>query len=192
MPSQQTILGNCPPLVEDNTLVETFFRPDAVYENLDSYWSLWHPHWPVIHRPTFDSGTVSPFLLAAMAVIGGRYSPNCLYQEQARSLYDLIEILVFTALDTAIDSIDNGYASSAEITASQLLEILQAAYLVVVYQNWDGSPIGRRRIRRQRFSQVVEASQLLCQGGMIHQDYRQASFTRFSWSAFVCKEQMIR
>ncbi len=38
------------------------------------------------------------------------------------------------------------------------LQALQAAYLVCLYQNWEGTDPSKRRIRRHRFSTVVSVS----------------------------------
>jgi hypothetical protein len=35
------------------------------------------------------------------------------------------------------------------------IEALQAAYMVCLYQNWEGTDASKRRIRRYRFSTVV-------------------------------------
>ena len=37
---------------------------------LEAYWSLVHPTWPIIHRPTFDVSYTSPLLRSAMLTMG--------------------------------------------------------------------------------------------------------------------------
>ncbi|USP78988.1 hypothetical protein yc1106_06262 [Curvularia clavata] len=53
---------------------------------LDYYWRLFHPTFPVVHRST--SGSSSPMLHAAMAAIGGQYSPSPNVKKQSRDLHD--------------------------------------------------------------------------------------------------------
>jgi hypothetical protein len=51
---------------------------------------------------------------------------------------------------------DNDIALPVNTPANRRkLQALQAAYLVCVYQNWEGTDAGKRRIRRHRFSTVV-------------------------------------
>ncbi|KIX07172.1 uncharacterized protein Z518_01825 [Rhinocladiella mackenziei CBS 650.93] len=40
---------------------------------LDYYWQYFHPHFPVVHRPTFLPTKPSPLLASAMAAIGSQY-----------------------------------------------------------------------------------------------------------------------
>lgn len=40
----------------------------------------------------------------------------------------------------------------------QKMQALQAAYMVCLYQNWEGTDASKKRIRRHRFSTVVSVS----------------------------------
>jgi hypothetical protein len=42
-----------------------------------------------------------------------------------------------------------------------MVEAIQAAYIVCLYQNWEGGDASRRRIRRYRFSNLVSVRNLL-------------------------------
>jgi hypothetical protein len=55
---------------------------------LDSYWRLFHPTFPIVHRPTFGSMTTPPMLHAAMIAIGGQYSPDTSVKRKSRILHD--------------------------------------------------------------------------------------------------------
>ena len=47
---------------------------DAIrWECLDLYWQHFHPHFPIVHRPTFLPTKPSPLLASAMAAIGSQY-----------------------------------------------------------------------------------------------------------------------
>lgn len=41
------------------------------------------------------------------------------------------------------------------------LQALQAAYMVCLYQNWEGTDTSKKRIRRHRFSTVLSVSLFL-------------------------------
>jgi hypothetical protein len=43
-------------------------------------------------------------------------------------------------------------------TNRRKIQALQAAYMVCLYQNWEGTDASKRRIRRYRYSTVVSVS----------------------------------
>lgn len=43
----------------------------------------------------------------------------------------------------------------------QKVQALQAAYMVCLYQDWEGTDAGKKRIRRHRFSTVLSVSLLV-------------------------------
>lgn len=47
-----------------------------------------------------------------------------------------------------------------------MVEAIQAAYIVCLYQNWEGSDASRRRIRRYRFSNLVSVCSPFMRGSM--------------------------
>lgn len=47
-----------------------FFAPSNIRRFLGFYWAIWHPNVNFVHRPTFDSLSAKPTLVAAMALIG--------------------------------------------------------------------------------------------------------------------------
>ncbi|KAH7082704.1 hypothetical protein BKA63DRAFT_136643 [Paraphoma chrysanthemicola] len=53
---------------------------------LNSYWRLFHPTFPIVHRSAFAS--MSPMLRAAMIAIGGQYSNDTSVKHKARKLHD--------------------------------------------------------------------------------------------------------
>ncbi|KAF2176243.1 hypothetical protein K469DRAFT_700233 [Zopfia rhizophila CBS 207.26] len=55
---------------------------------LNSYWSLFHPSFPVVHRPTCDGVPASPMLHAAMIAIGAQYSSDPSAKRKSRILHD--------------------------------------------------------------------------------------------------------
>ncbi|KAF2846557.1 hypothetical protein T440DRAFT_521733 [Plenodomus tracheiphilus IPT5] len=57
-------------------------------QDLDCYWRLFHPAFPIIHRPTFRRLTASPMLRAAMIAVGGQYSSDASVKRKSRVLHD--------------------------------------------------------------------------------------------------------
>lgn len=55
---------------------------------LDYFWRLFHPTFPIVHRPTFERMNPSPMLHAAMIALGGQYSHDTSVKQNSRSLHD--------------------------------------------------------------------------------------------------------
>jgi Fungal specific transcription factor domain len=55
---------------------------------LDNYWRLFHPSFPIIHKPTFGGVNESPILKAAMLAIGAQYTDDAAAKAKSRSLHD--------------------------------------------------------------------------------------------------------
>ena len=68
---------------------------------LDNYWRLFHPSFPIVHRPTFDRINEAPMLRAAMIAVGAQYSKDSSAKHTSRKLYDqclkLVEKVRFLA-----------------------------------------------------------------------------------------------
>ena len=54
----------------------------------DNYWRLFHPAFPILHKPTYGSLTESPMLRAAILAIGAQYSTDACAKRKARILVD--------------------------------------------------------------------------------------------------------
>jgi hypothetical protein len=55
---------------------------------LDNYWRLFHPSFPIIHKPTFRGAAESPMLKAAILAIGAQYTDDAAAKAKSRSLHD--------------------------------------------------------------------------------------------------------
>lgn len=133
-----------------------FFSPPTLRYLLDTYWKMWYPNWPVIHKPTFDACRAPPTLVAAMALIGACHSSEVNYQRIARLWFNSVEEWVFNdpyAIE-ALTGLSDRLSSSAASTRLRV-QAIQAAYAVCIYQNWDGTNLNKRRIRRYRFTAIV-------------------------------------
>jgi len=133
-----------------------FFSPPVLERNLDLFWSCWNPNCPIIHQPTFSNARSWPGLVAAMAVLGACLSPHHSDRAYASLWFNSLEEAIFgdeILLDDSI-SVAHGTEARGE-EAYRRLEAIQAAYLVCLVQNWEGSKPNKRRIRSQRYPTVL-------------------------------------
>jgi hypothetical protein len=93
-----------------------------------------------------------------MALLGASLSADERERAMAHLWFNPVEQLVFDDelfyQDTTIRW-DNPVSQQFR---KRHLEILQAAYCVVLYQTWEGSKESKRRIRRLRYSAIVSVS----------------------------------
>lgn len=76
--------------------------------------------------------------------------------EDARIWFDCVEEMAF--IDEDFNS-DTASLPSCNITKRRRkIEALQAAYMVCLYQNWEGSDASKSRVRRHRFASLVSVS----------------------------------
>lgn len=83
-------------------------------------------------------------------------SPNPADRDNAKLWFNCVEEMVFTDDDLCSEplyTLDTGVLIPA--TQKRKVQALQAAYIVCLYQNWEGTDASKRRIRRYRFSTVV-------------------------------------
>jgi len=63
--------------------------------------------------------------------------------------------MVFSDIDFDHDAAAYEGNTPYQISGKSKTEVLQAAYMCCLYQNWEGSDVSRRRIRRHRFTNLV-------------------------------------
>lgn len=171
----------------NDAVAAQFFSPARLLSHLDHYWSEWHPNLPIVHRPMFVATSGPTHLLAAMAVIGARYSPCNMDQHQGKLLYNAVEQLVFYQLEMQA----NFPARTARLQR-QCVQTLQAACIVVIYQSKDGETPWRHRSRRQRMSQMIEVAQSISNSQARQPDFRNIDADTFDWRGYVETEELIR
>ncbi|KAK4154678.1 hypothetical protein C8A00DRAFT_32498 [Chaetomidium leptoderma] len=173
-----------------------FFSPPRFAKFIELYWSVWHPNVNILHRPTFDTTNAKLILLASMALIGACVSPDSVDNEDARMWFNCVEEMVFTDDDFCRDidpPVINDIASPlCTIANRRKLQALQAAYLVCLFQNWEGTDASKRRIRRHRFSTVVSIARDLGIDTARHLDYSRQPKHEFNWDEYVMREELIR
>ncbi|KAK4672148.1 hypothetical protein QC763_100300 [Podospora pseudopauciseta] len=165
-----------------------FFSPSRFARFIELYWSVWHPNVNILHRPTFDPTTCKSILLAAMALIDPADN------EDAKVWFNCVEEMVFTDDDFCRDIEPSTEVTSptSVLASRRKLQALQASYIVCLYQNWEGTDAGKRRIRRHRFSTVVSVARDLGIDIARHPDYSRQFKHDFNWMEFVVREELIR
>lgn len=167
-----------------------FFSPTNLRKYLGFYWAIWHPNVNFVHRPTFDTVSAKPALLAAMALMGACVSPDMPDNEDARMWLNCVEEIVF--IDDDFNS-DLGYPISSNISIHRpKLQALQAAYIVCLYQNWEGTDSSKSRIRRFRFANLVSTARDIGITTATHTNYAIIVRADFAWKEFAAREELIR
>ncbi|KAH7093536.1 zinc finger, C2H2 type domain-containing protein [Paraphoma chrysanthemicola] len=170
-----------------------FFSPSNVRRCLMAYWAIWHPNVNFVHKPSFDPKKSNLTLLAAMVLIGACVSPAPKCGTQARLWFDCVEEMVFSDDHFCSDffSFSGREATSQEVQKAKI-QAVQAAYMVCLYQNWDGSDASRRRIRRYRFSTLVSVVRDLNLDRIQDTTYDEVPDHDFNWAEFIAREELTR
>ncbi|TQS33389.1 hypothetical protein Golomagni_06270, partial [Golovinomyces magnicellulatus] len=170
-----------------------FFSPSNIRKSLNLYWTIWHPNVNIIHRPTFNSCKVKPELLAAMVIIGACVSPDETDKKRATEWFNCVEEVVFMDDDLCAEPL---YVLENSVPVPSLQErkvqALQAAYVVCLYQNWEGGDSGKRRIRRFRFGFMVAIIRDIGLSSVVHSRCSTFNDSHFDWRTFALREQLIR
>ncbi|KAL2831568.1 hypothetical protein BDW59DRAFT_131602 [Aspergillus cavernicola] len=167
-----------------------FFSPANLRKFLELYWAIWHPNVNFVHRPTFDPVHAKPSILATMALIGACVSPNVADNDNARMWFNCVEELVF--IDEDFNS-DLSFTSPSTISSHRhKFQALQAAYMVCLYQTWEGNDASKRRVRRNRFATLVSTARDVVIPVARHHNYCQQAKYEFDWVEFAVREEVVR
>ncbi|KAL2809387.1 hypothetical protein BJX63DRAFT_423902 [Aspergillus granulosus] len=166
-----------------------FFSPGNLEKFTLIYWTAWHPHYPVIHKPTFSIAAAPVHLTAAMSIIGACFSPNENDRQNAKLWLNSVEEMVFTSPYFG----DISLQDLALINIRDIVQLLQAAYCVSSFQISEGSKVSQQRIRRQRFGSIVSLARDLNLFSIVHDRNINSLCGRdFCWESFVATEECIR
>ncbi|KAE8366593.1 hypothetical protein BDV27DRAFT_170620 [Aspergillus caelatus] len=180
------IMHTWSPQVEKDCI--RFFSPNNVERFIRIYWTAWHPHYPVIHKPTFSIASAPAHLTAAMAVMGACFSQSPNDNHNVKLWLNSVEEMVFSNKYFG----DLMLQDPATINIRDIVQLLQAAYCVCTFQISEGSHISRRRIRRQRFSMLVSLARDLNLFSIKHNDLDSVRGGDFCWDTFIATEECIR
>jgi hypothetical protein len=134
-------------------------------------------------------------LIAALSLIGAFLSPDRKHHDQAITWLETVENWIFQDPDFNEDSVAQRDDDGQDSEVRQRLDILQAAYGILLLMNWEGSTKIRLRARRTRFTDIVLVSRTLYPFA-IPGTSEEASFTPRSlhdhWISFGLREEIIR
>jgi hypothetical protein len=123
-------------------------------------------------------------------------SPDSEDSEDAKMWFNCVEEMVFTddhlCSDLIFTGTDDQPVICSILASRRKLQALQAAYIVCLYQNWEGSDTSKRRIRRYRFGTVVSVARDIGISTARHADYFSQPEHEFVWAEYVAREEMIR
>lgn len=84
-------LGTLPPEI----FMSSFFYPSNLSYFYDLYFENYHPHFPIIHKPTFHPTKASPLLMAAILTLGSTLSSDIAHFETATRIHDTLRYIIF-------------------------------------------------------------------------------------------------
>ncbi|KAJ5683703.1 uncharacterized protein N7477_000048 [Penicillium maclennaniae] len=167
-----------------------FFSPWNLRRFLGMYWAIWHPNVNFVHRPTFDPVSAKPALVAAMALMGACVSPDMPDNEDARMWLNCVEEIVF--IDDDFNADLSNRSSGRLATHRRKIQILQAAFVVCLYQTWEGTDSSKGRVRRYRFATLVSTARDIGIATATHLDYANLARHEFEWKEYAAREELIR
>jgi len=170
-------------------LLEKTFTAVNIHDATEDFFSRFHIHFPIIHKPTFCLQNVSLYLLLAVFQIGAiQLAPKDLYYS-AEECVDIVEDYIFDAEEFKL--LSNGDLSLMEAQPSQTLEVLQAASLMIAL-GATGTSQKLRQMRSRRFPLLVLAIRTLGLTSTTNNYHAASGPPADVWRAFVASETRIR
>ena len=169
-----------------------FFAPSNLKSFLMAFYSIWEPNWPAFHMATFNVADAPSTLIAGMALIGACLMPDHISQNAAVPWFEAVEEWVFDDDNFCEDPIEH---ETDDTKIRSRLDAVRAAYCVVLYQTWEGSEESKRRIRRTRYTHLINVSRSVGYSNACHGDlkrYVNEGPTLSNWRRFSLKEETIR
>ncbi|CRK15047.1 hypothetical protein BN1708_011316 [Verticillium longisporum] len=168
--------------------IRVIFCKTRVQALVQSYFTSWHPHCPILRKPSFDAVSVFPPLLAAVMMVGATY-----YSEEtaeaADNCLEAVEHYVFEheAFRRLLDP------AEAEAVSTDIAP-LQAAFIIAILLHWNNYSASRRRVRLHRYADLVAAARNLGLPSHRHSDGAQAGMptSEREWDIFFRAEEAIR
>lgn len=142
------------------------FKPSRIDELCSLYFEFWHPHCPIIHRPSFRIETEPIPLIVSMTLMGAMYSHDEKIVSTAKLLLDLAELYVYSMDDFREDfeiwqmmrlSSTSQHEQSVGLS-NQALQHVQSAHLMVCAQFWAGNTVAKKRVVETRFGVVIKVT----------------------------------
>lgn len=170
----------------DVQLAGIVFAEVNVRQFVWQFFHYFHDSFPVLHKPTFDSRTVSLPLLLTVVLFGSMSSNPSDISIEIRQFFDVAESYVF-------DRLVSGYMLQRSRGAPTMneVELLQAGLLLLMILNNSDDPTVRQRLRLQRIPCLVTAVRA---SGLFSYKRRHdcTSGERPNWQLFISDEVQLR
>ncbi|KAF4468382.1 Zinc finger C2H2 type domain containing [Fusarium albosuccineum] len=170
-----------------------FFSAPNLERFMESFWQFWYPNCPIIHKPTFLVSQRNPKFIASLVLVGACMAPDKSDRDQAMIWVEVVEDWVYSDPDFCEDPIpptaDGSHLSQIETR----LDLLRAAYAVMVVLTWEGSERQMTRARRTRLTQIVCVARSLFFFAPPHSGRLISSGNNFAdWKLFALIEECAR
>ncbi|KAL1983159.1 hypothetical protein VTN96DRAFT_409 [Rasamsonia emersonii] len=80
-------------------LMSSFFYPSNLAHFYDLYFENYHPHFPILHKPTLDPMKAPPLLIAAIVTLGSTLSSDAAHFETSIKIHDSLRYIIFNTGD---------------------------------------------------------------------------------------------
>ncbi|KAH7128847.1 hypothetical protein EDB81DRAFT_808415 [Dactylonectria macrodidyma] len=165
------------------------FAPQRARSFVESYFTSWHPHCPILHPTSFDLAHASPPLLAAVILMGASFSSRKAVTA-ARVCLDAAEEYIFghQGFVQLIDPDRRGKSSTD-------LALLQAAFIIILVQLWGNHGASWRQIRQHRYPGIIQAARSMGLPSLRHKEVCHQPGIAVggeSWETFLETEESIR
>ncbi|KAM6522895.1 hypothetical protein FALCPG4_012510 [Fusarium falciforme] len=132
-----------------------FFSPLNLDRFMGAFWHFWYPNWPVFHKPTFIAAQKPAQLIAALSLIGACVSPEKTDRDQAMLWIEAVGDWIYHDPDFSEDAVPQTDDEAQLLQLELRLDMVRAAYAIIIIMTWEGSEKQMTVARRTRFSQVV-------------------------------------
>lgn len=164
------------------------YTPERTEKFCNMYFEFWHPHCPIVHRPSFQMETVPTALLVPITLMGAMYSTVDKEVSTAKLLLDLAEIFVFSVDDfreefeiQQVLRLSSTMHQDSNLMMSPLaFDHVRAAHLMVCVQYWAGNTFAKRRVVETRFGVAVKVARRIDLTKARHE--QQESGDEFNWT----------
>ncbi|KAI1610456.1 fungal-specific transcription factor domain-containing protein [Exophiala viscosa] len=95
--SQQLRILDALRTLPQDLLEDQFFDPSNLKSFLDSYFSNYNAHFPILHQASFALQDTSPLLLVAILTLGATLSPDPLHYRASERIHESLRWLIFSS-----------------------------------------------------------------------------------------------
>jgi hypothetical protein len=162
------------------------FDTPTIDRLLETFFTVWHPRWPILHRPSFDWQSVPWDLVCVVLMTGAKLQsdesdvPGALQDEMNTEFKEQIDQMLEKGLSSSV---------AAEIDEPEFLQRMQTYVLYTLFVLYFGTDMDFAHVDRL----VVSIVQLLHKSGVfhhptLHEQHTHGSAARItheSWRMFV-------